>query len=412
MSTTIDYTTILMDSGNGWTSTGGKGCLLFKSPKITVKSTGNVTEIIDDSGKIVSRASNPLLLLEEFLSKGLYAVGYISYDYARFTERGFKQSAKNKKSRYPDFYFHFYEKFETFNSLPSNLLSKDKGIYKHSICNEIPNIDKNDFIKCVKTVKNYIESGDTYQVNLSCQFDVCTNQNSLNTFLDLVNIQPVPFSCYIEFDEFKIISGSMELFLKKKGGKIVTRPIKGTRKRSEIFEIDNKLAMELYNSEKDRAENLMIVDLMRNDLSRICEFGSVKVDQLFKVETYTTVHQLVSHVEGILSRGIGISDIIANTFPPGSVTGAPKRRTIEIIDELEPHVRGPYCGAIGVFYPNGDFILSVPIRIIVNWENNYRYWVGSGIVWDSDPEQEYEELLTKASAIRKALKVEIKESIQ
>ncbi len=125
--------------------------------------------------------------------------------------------------------------------------------------------------------------------------------------------------------------------------------------------------MELYNSEKDRAENLMIVDLMRNDLSRICEFGSVKVDQLFKVETYTTVHQLVSQVEGILSRGIGISDIIANTFPPGSVTGAPKRRTIEIIDELEPHIRGPYCGAIGVFYPNGDFILSVPIRIIVNW---------------------------------------------
>jgi len=163
------------------------------------------------------------------------------------------------------------------------------------------------------------------------------------------------------------------------------------------------LKAELISSQKERAENLMIVDLMRNDLGRVCNYGTVKVNNLFNIESYATLHQMVSEVEGYLKDEIRIGDIIKSTFPPGSVTGAPKRRAVELIDELEPHVRGPYCGAIGIFYPNGDFTLSVGIRIMLVKKCIGTFWVGGGIVWDSDPEKEFDETLVKARAIQKAL---------
>jgi anthranilate/para-aminobenzoate synthase component I len=195
----------------------------------------------------------------------------------------------------------------------------------------------------------------------------------------------------------------MELFLRKSGNKLVTNPIKGTIKRGITDEIDTILKAKLISSAKERAENLMIVDLMRNDLGRVCRIGSVKVNKLFEVETYATLHQMVSEVEGTVDENIKASQIVRSVFPPGSVTGAPKKRTLEVIDELEPHLRGPYCGTIGVFYPNGDFTLSVAIRIALTRLGKATFFVGGGIVWDSDPEKEYDETILKSEAIIKAM---------
>jgi anthranilate/para-aminobenzoate synthase component I len=195
----------------------------------------------------------------------------------------------------------------------------------------------------------------------------------------------------------------MELFLRKKGDKLTTNPIKGTIKRGKTEEIDTILKAKLISSAKERAENLMIVDLMRNDLGRISKIGSVKVNKLFEVETFSTLHQMVSEVEGEIHEKITISEIMKNIFPPGSVTGAPKRRTLEVIDELEPHLRGPYCGTIGIFYPNGDFTLSVAIRIMLTQLGKATFFVGGGIVWDSDPKKEFDETILKSEAITKAM---------
>jgi anthranilate/para-aminobenzoate synthase component I len=183
----------------------------------------------------------------------------------------------------------------------------------------------------------------------------------------------------------------------------VTRPIKGTLRRGKNRAEDGKLKKELLESEKERAENLMIVDLMRNDLSRVCETGSIRVNKLFEIERYTTLYQMVSEVEGKLRDGATVKDVIRSTFPPGSVTGAPKVRAMEIIDELEPHLRGPYCGTICFFKPNGDFTLSVAIRVLSASRGIGNFWVGGGITWGSVPENEYEETLVKAQAMMKAL---------
>jgi len=250
--------------------------------------------------------------------------------------------------------------------------------------------------------KSYIESGDIYQANLSQRYTAQFNVPPLPYFLKFYRAQPVPYGCYMDFGGFQLISGSMELFLRKSGDKLLTRPIKGTRRRGQTEELDTVMRAELVGSSKERAENLMIVDLMRNDLGRICEPGSVQVNNLFEINSFSTLHQMVSEVEGALSGDKKVSEIIDNVFPPGSVTGAPKKRTLEVIDELEPHLRGPYCGALGIFYPDGDFVLSVGIRLLVTQAEKATFWVGGGIVWDSDPEKEYEETLLKSYAVKKA----------
>jgi aminodeoxychorismate synthase component I len=267
------------------------------------------------------------------------------------------------------------------------------------------NMSKEEYLNRVKLAKGFIERGDIYQVNLSQRFRAKFNTDPLKYFLNLYHIQPVPYGCYINFGEYRLVSGSMELFLRRKGNQVVTKPIKGTKKRGSSAESDELLIYELSKSDKERAENLMIVDLMRNDLSRVCNVGTVNVTNLFKIESYSTLHQMVSEVSGNMRRHMGLKDIIENTFPPGSVTGAPKKRTLEIIDELEPHYRGPYCGVIGIFMPNGDLTLSVGIRIVVIRNDSATFWVGSGIVWDSEPEEEYEETLIKAKAILCAMAV-------
>jgi anthranilate/para-aminobenzoate synthase component I len=262
---------------------------------------------------------------------------------------------------------------------------------------------KSNYMRMVDRARAYIAGGDVHQVNLSQRFEVPFGIPPLHFLAKLYEAQPVPFACCLDFGGFQLMSGSMELFLRRTGWQLVTRPIKGTRARGLDERGDEALRAELLEGEKERAENLMIVDLMRNDLGRVCEFGSVRVNRLFEVEPYTTLYQMVSEVEGKLRDGVTAGNIVCATFPPGSVTGAPKRRAMEIIDELEPHLRGPYCGAIGFFEPSGDFTLSVAIRVLTASRSKGTFWVGGGIMWDSVPEREYDETLIKAQAIMKAL---------
>ena len=408
---------LFLDSGGGWLpdmvrpgSPKEEGSFVFfRDPVFSLSSHGQGASVSLQDIKL-NFSRDPFSVLEGYLSEGYIAVGYISYEYSRFTEDGFIPIWKKEGEAYPDMYFQFFkERDVTSGNLvdlkyilptPSQIegtFNSIKSIEAHS------NMTKMGYINMVRFAKDYIASGDIYQVNLSQRFTIPLLTPPLSYFLNLFDVQPVPYGCYIDFGQFQLISGSMELFLRKTGRKIVTKPIKGTRKKGFSVEEDAILKAELISSQKERAENLMIVDLMRNDLGRVCKYGTVKVNNLFNIESYATLHQMVSEVEGYMKDEIRIGDIIKSTFPPGSVTGAPKRRAVELIDELEPHVRGPYCGAIGIFYPNGDFTLSVAIRILFAKDGIGTFWVGGGIVWDSDPEKEFDETLLKAIAIQKAL---------
>ncbi len=394
-------TAIFSDPNNKGTP---EGCLkIFDKPTLSVIYESGQTTIKTDTEKI-SSDQDPIDLINHYLAQGYYAMGYIGYEYGKYTEFGFNPIYGKEGKALPELYFHIFDPGGMKQATPEMLThNKTNRENPHTPESPTSNMSKSEYLEMVRRAKDYIANGDIYQVNLSQRFKLTKEIDPYNCFLDLYNTQPVPYAGLIDFGSFQIISGSMELFIEKAGNKITTKPIKGTIRRGENTQEDVILRAELVGSEKERAENLMIVDLMRNDLGRICEYGSVGVKNLFKIESYTTLHQMVSEVEGTLKPGLTLTEIIKNLFPPGSVTGAPKKRTLEIIDELEPHYRGPYCGAIGIFYPNGDFTLSVGIRIIVTDAKESTFWVGSGIVWDSDPEQEYEETLLKAKAIKKAI---------
>lgn len=247
-------------------------------------------------------------------------------------------------------------------------------------------LSDSDFMNRVFKIKELIADGTIYQVNLTNRFDLKLSGDPRCLFFEFNHRQPVPYSFYFNADDFFIISGSMELFLEKKGDLIMTKPIKGTSKSLEA----------LLKSKKDKAENLMITDMMRNDLGRIAKNGSVRVTELFKITEYRTLYQMHSTVEALTEKGF--VNIIQATFPPASVTGAPKRKAVEIIDHLEPHPRSYYCGCAGIIRKNRDFILSVLIRTAIGRGNKLSYYAGCGIVWDSIPQKELEELYLKTKA--------------
>ena len=405
------FSALFLDSGCGWTSDKENSFILFKNPVFSL-SFKEQAATIDLTDKRLNFSRDPVSILESYLSEGYLAVGYLGYEFSRFTEEGFLPVREKEGESFPSAYFLFFREEDMITGKIENLSQLFRippqepyaGKYEGDPLGRLyANMSKGEYLNMVGRVKGYIESGDVYQVNLSQRFTVPLKSSPLTYFLSLHNVQPVPFGCYMDFGEFQLISGSMELFLRKTGKKLVTKPIKGTRKRGFTDEADTILKAELVCSEKERAENLMIVDLMRNDLGRVCKFGTVRVNKLFSIETYSTLHQLVSEIEGQIRDEVRTSDIIKSAFPPGSVTGTPKKRALEIIDELEPHIRGPYCGTLGIFSPDGDFTLSVAIRILVSKGGNGTFWVGGGIVWDSDPEREYEETLVKARATEKAL---------
>jgi para-aminobenzoate synthetase component 1 len=240
-------------------------------------------------------------------------------------------------------------------------------------------------------------------VNLSQRLLGRLREHPLDLYGRLRRRNPAPFSCYFDLGDFQIVSASPEQFLRVTDSAVVTKPIKGTRPRGATPEEDAALVRELLNSPKDRAENVMIVDLLRNDLGRVCEYGSVRVPKVCEVETYRYVHHLVSEVRGKLRPGMTPFDLLRAAFPGGSVTGAPKVRAMEIIAELEPTARGPYCGSIGFIGFDGAMDSNILIRTFTAGRGWLQFPVGGGIVADSDPAAEYEETLHKAAGLLRAL---------
>ena len=260
------------------------------------------------------------------------------------------------------------------------------------------------YLDAVKAAKRYIEEGDIFQVNLAQRYVARLAVDPWSLYRHLRWENPAPFSAYLDFGSFQVLSSSPERFLRVDGRRVETRPIKGTRPRALDPVEDSRRARELASSEKDRAELAMIVDLERNDLGRVCEYGSVRVERGRAVESFASVHHLVATVTGILGPDVDVVDLLRATFPGGSITGAPKVRAMEIIDELERHVRGPYTGAIGYLGFDGRTDLNVAIRTLVHRDGWCGFQVGGGIVADSEPEAEYQETLDKGRALAAALR--------
>lgn len=396
--------------------------------------------------KLKNSKENPIKELENELNKYKItnntslpfiggAVGYLSYDLFRYIEN-IKENSIDDINCY-DLYFGFYnyvvavdnlenktyiatpnlnkenekkiideiyEKIKSFeknvkNNL-KNLTIKDK--YKKEVLLK-SNFTKEEFEKSVLKIKEHIEKGDIYQANLTQRFTCDIENSSYELYNDLRDVSKAPFGAFLNFEDFNILSNSPERFIKCSDKKIITSPIKGTRPRGKDKEEDLKLKEELLNSEKDKSELLMIVDLERNDISKISKINTVKVPELFKIESYANVHHLVSTICGELNDDITLSDIINSTFPGGSITGAPKIKSMEIIEKLEPTKRNVYTGSIGYIGFCGNIDLNIAIRTIIKKNNKVYFQVGGGITYDSNPSDEYQETLDKAKSIIKAL---------
>lgn len=346
------------------------------------------------------------------------AVGFFSYEFVESVER-VKFRAK-PGLRLPLAHFAFYRDLIVFDHrLQKYILaagSKD-GLKKlagyltgpleqnkpgkFAIKNFRPQMTRKRFCRSVEKAKRYIQAGDIYQANLSQRFSFEFSGLPENLYENLRKINPSPFSSFLKIKDLCIVSSSPERLILKKGSFCETRPIAGTRPRKKGME--KKLAKELLANEKERAEHIMLVDLERNDLGRVCDYRSVKVEEFMKIERYSHVIHIVSKVTGRLSKGKDRFDLIRAMFPGGTITGCPKVRCMEIIDELEPVRRGIYTGSLGYLDFNGDMDLNIVIRTLVLQRNKGYLQTGAGIVFDSDPAREYEETLHKGEAMAEAL---------
>lgn len=259
------------------------------------------------------------------------------------------------------------------------------------------NFTKQQYQQAFQKILAYIYAGDCYQVNLSQRFSADYHGDPLHAFEKLHKLANAPFSAFIKADQGSVLCFSPERFLRVADGEVITQPIKGTRPRHPDRELDEKLLQELQNSTKDRAENLMIVDLLRNDLGRVCDIGSVKAETLFEAVSFSNVHHLVSTVGGKLRQKSDVFKLLKACFPGGSITGTPKIRAMEIINELETRQRSVYCGSIGYIGFDGNMDTNICIRTLVCDQERIHCWGGGGIVADSDPDQEYQETLDKIS---------------
>jgi len=417
-------------------------------PFLVFKSKGQQIEIYG-GGKSERFSGDPFDVLKRLISQyslasSVYspfpggAVGYFGYDLCHFVEKLPRKSFDDLGL--PDCYLGFYDLVLSFDHLTGRLFISSSGLpekeparrrerakmrleealetlkkasgedFSFGEDDNIPDIGSNfsrsAYVDAVEKAREYIKAGDIFQVNLSQRF-VCSQMVlPFVIYEKLRRINPAPFASFLNFLEVTIVSASPERFLRISGRKVQTRPIKGTRPRGRDDLEDKRLARELLESEKDRAELIMIVDLERNDLGRVCEYGSVMVPKLITLETYPTVFHLVSTVEGVLKEGKDHIDCLRACFPGGSITGAPKIRAMEIIDELEPNQRGVYTGSIGYIGFNRETDLNIVIRTMVITGGKIYFHAGGGIVADSDPEAEYEETLHKAKALIKTLTIE------
>jgi para-aminobenzoate synthetase/4-amino-4-deoxychorismate lyase len=324
---------------------------------------------------------------ESSIKKGLHVAGFISYEAATAFEPANRTLKIN--GGFPLLWLSSYEKASAFK-IPTDLKPRIKSL-KLS-----PETEKKKYLADVKKIKEYIYDGETYQVNYTFRVSGKPLDEPEQFFIDLCGSHPVPYSAFINTGKFKIISNSPELFLESVSGKIRSLPMKGTANRALTSEEDEMAAKQLADDPKNRAENIMIVDMVRNDLGRICKSGSISVNPLFRVDTYPTVHQMVSGVNGELETGTGLLEMLTATFPPASITGAPKIRAMEIISGLESSPRKIYTGAIGCFSPNRDLCLNVAIRTLLCSDNRTELGIGSGIVADSKPQNEWIECLMKS----------------
>ncbi len=415
---------------------GGLSLLAFE-PDVLFRSYGRRIEIHRADGGSQTFEADPFEVLGDLLESkkrcstpgdpGIpngAAIGYFGYDLKNLLEQ--LPARASEEIGLPDCWFGFYDNLFVFDHQTSKILAVGQPEAvppSHNPASFLPhpfswnplsstrpsaprsNCTRAAYLAMVDRARDYIAAGDVYQVNLSQRFHAQTNATGPALYLALRQNNPAPFAAYLDLGAAQILSSSPESFLRLSGRHIQTRPIKGTRPRSHDKARDAIVARELLMSTKDQAELLMITDLLRNDLGKVCEYGTVAVPELVRLEEYATVLHLVSTVEGTLRDDVSHLEALRACFPGGSITGAPKIRAMEIIDELEPHARGVYTGAIGYFGYNGISQFNVAIRTMIKKGRDVYFHAGSGIVADSDPAAEYEETLAKAAGMMSALEL-------
>jgi len=328
-------------------------------------------------------------LVQEEVNNGYYAAGFLSYESAAAFDAAFITSSDSKM---PLLWFGIFTE-------PGSDIISSQGSY--TLTEWEPSVSLEEYTQSIDAIKHGIERGDTYQTNYTIRLQSQFQGDDYAFFEKLKNAQTSDYCAYINTGEHSILSASPELFFRWEGNQITTRPMKGTIKRGKSFEEDEANARWLYLSEKNRAENVMIVDMLRNDLSVIAELGTVQVPKLYDIELYPTVYQMTSTITAKVAEKTELVDIFKALFPCASITGAPKVSTMKMIADLEPEPREVYCGAIGYISPSKEAVFNVPIRTVLIDQQSGRatYGVGGGITWDSTSEGEYEEVLAKASLL-------------
>jgi para-aminobenzoate synthetase component 1 len=408
----------------------GRYDILTADPTSLLLTRGETTRICQAGEERVSRA-DPFQLLREALGpidRGPEeipfcggAIGYFGYDLGRRLER--LPAIAEDVEQLPEMAIGIHDwalvvdhqeqrswlvgrnpaRLERYRRLmlqASRRSARARPAHAYRVLGEVcSNMSHAEYLASIDRIKRYIKDGDCYQVNFAQRFSVAAEGDTWQAYRALRQLNGAPFSAYLNTPHCKVLSTSPERFLQVRDGRVETKPIKGTAPRGADPIEDLMLAEMLQNSRKDQAENVMIVDLLRNDLGKVCTPGSVEVPELFKLESYARVHHLVSKVCGTLSPDQDALSLLRACFPGGSITGAPKLRSMEIIEELEPHRRGIYCGSIGYIGFNGDMDTNIAIRTMVHADGITRLWAGGGIVADSDPEAEYRETYHKAAAL-------------
>lgn len=429
----------LLDSGMDLAGSG-RFSFLGADPFLTFSCKGDKCQITRTGEPAAMQTGDPFELLRALLKQYAVreelqvpfiggAVGYFGYELCRFIEKIPHRAVEDVTM--PDCFFGFYDgiyildhlngtvdivtlgfdcpEAEQLNRLESwlqNIVKQQPVAFHNAKPAAIhANMTKEEYLNAIQRIKEYIRSGDIYQVNFTQRFECAFAGDPIAFYAALRSKNPAPFAAYIDTGEGIVVSGSPERFMKVQDGKIETRPIKGTISRGKTVKEDEEKRCALLQSEKDRAELLMIVDLERNDLSRVARAGTVRVPEIFTVETYATLHHLVATVTAELRQDCDLIDCVRAAFPGGSITGAPKIRAMEIIDELEPTQRKVYTGSIGYLGFNGNMDLNIVIRTVVIKDNRAYFQAGGGIVWDSDPEKEYQESLIKARALMETLQL-------
>ncbi len=376
---------------------------------------------VGSRGIISAQAGLALVQFQQFVEKAEdWCFGHLGYDLKNEIEP--LHSRHPDHIQFPDLTFFVPEVVLMLNQheLAIGLLTENHPEVYESICqssdketgssspvNVRERITRNEYLQTIRDLQNHIVRGDCYEINFCQEFYAeHARINPIQVYLRLSDLSPNPFSAYYRLEDKYLLCASPERYLKKEGSKIISQPIKGTSRRNlEDKMQDENNRQRLSDSQKDRAENVMVVDMVRNDLARVCREGTVKVDELFGIYSFPQVHQMISTISGELREGIGLADLIRASFPMGSMTGAPKRSVMELIEKFEKTKRGLFSGAVGYISPEQDADFNVVIRSIqYNSSSSYlSFQTGSGITHYSDPEQEYEECLLKASAMKKVL---------